>query len=60
MREILLVEPVPTMIEHYSKLPNGHWELEVITDRSGIIQLANLNQSLPVAEIYRDIEILSA
>jgi len=60
MQEILLVEPEPTMIEHYSKLPNGHWELEVITDRSGIIQLPNLNNSLPVAEIYRDIEILSA
>jgi Uma2 family endonuclease len=60
MREILLVEPEPTMIEHYSKLPNGRWELEVVTDRSGIIQLPNLNQALPVAEIYRDIEILSA
>ncbi len=60
MREILLVEPVPTMIEHYSKLPNGRWELETITDRSAIIQLPNLNQSLPVAEVYRDIEILSA
>jgi Uma2 family endonuclease len=60
MREILLVEPEPTMIEHYSKLPNGHWELEVITDRSAIVQLPNLNQSLPVVEIYRDIEILFA
>ena len=60
MREILLVEPVPTTIEHYAKLPNGRWELETITERSAIIQLPNLNQSLPVAEIYRNIEILSA
>jgi Uma2 family endonuclease len=60
MREILLVEPEPTMIEHYSKLPNGRWELETITDRFGIIQLPNLNQALPVAEIYRDVEILFA
>jgi hypothetical protein len=48
------------MIEHYSKLPNGRWELETITDRFGIIQLPNLNQALPVAEIYRDVEILFA
>jgi Uma2 family endonuclease len=60
MREILLVDPAPTTIEHSSKLPNGRWELEVITDRSAMIQLPNVNQALPVVEIYRDIEILSA
>jgi Uma2 family endonuclease len=26
MREILLVEPIPVWIEHYWKLPNGHWD----------------------------------
>ncbi len=60
MREILLVDPAPTMIEHYTKLPKGNWELEVVADRSAIMQLPNLNQALPVTEIYRNIEILSA
>jgi len=60
MREILLVEPVPVWVEHYWKLPNGHWELETVTDRDAILKLPNLNCELPVAELYRNFEIFDS
>lgn len=59
MREILLVEPTPVWIEHYWKLPNGHWELETVTDPAAILKLPSLDCELPVAEIYRDFEIFA-
>lgn len=59
MREILLVEPTPIWIEHYWKLPNGHWELETVTDPAAILKLPSLDCELPVAEIYRDFEIFT-
>jgi Uma2 family endonuclease len=58
MREILLVDPAPTMIEHYWKLPNGHWELETITDLAAVLRFPHLDIEMSVAEIYRNIELL--
>lgn len=60
MREILLVEPLPVQIEHYWKLPNGHWELETVTDRTAILKLPSLDCELPVTEIYRKVEAITA
>ena len=60
MREILLIDPSPAMIEHHTRLPNGNWEIEVIADPAAIIRLTNLSQDLPVGEVYRNIEIFSA
>jgi Uma2 family endonuclease len=59
MREILLVDPAPTMIEHYWKLPNGHWELETVRNPGAAIALVSLDQQLPVSEIYRKVDLLS-
>ena len=59
MREILLVEPEPVFIEHYWKLPNGHWELETVTQLSAVLQLPSIACELPAAEIYRDVEIFA-
>ena len=53
MREILLVEPRQTWIEHQTKLPDGRREIETITDPAAVIRLPNLDVELPVAEIYR-------
>ncbi len=58
MREILLVDPTPATIEHYWKLPNGHWEVETITDPAALLQFPHLDIELPVAEVYRNIELL--
>ena len=58
MREILLVDPAPTTIEHYWKLPNGHWEVETITDPSAVLRFPHLDIDVPVAEIYRNVELL--
>jgi Uma2 family endonuclease len=57
MREILLVEPNVVGIEHYWKLPNGHWELETVSDRTAQLKLQSLQRELSVAEIYADVEI---
>jgi Uma2 family endonuclease len=59
MREILLVEPAPVHIEHYWKLPNGHWELETVTEPAAILKLASLDSELSATDIYRDIEIFT-
>ncbi len=59
MREILLVEPTAVWIEHYWKLPNGHGELETVTDPVAILKLPSLDCELPVAEIYGDFEIFT-
>ena len=59
MREILLVEPSPVFIEHYWKLPNGHWELETVTDPAAIIRFPSLDCEIPVAEIYRKVEVFT-
>jgi Uma2 family endonuclease len=59
MREILLVEPAPVWIEHYWKLPNGHWELETVTDPAAVLRLPTLDCELPVAEIYRKVDRLT-
>ncbi len=59
MREILLVEPSPVFIEHYWKLANGHWELETVTDQSAVIRFPSLDWEIPVAEIYREVEMFT-
>jgi Uma2 family endonuclease len=59
MCEILLVEPSPVHIEHYWKLPNGHWELETVADSSAILKFPSLQCELPVAKIYRKTARLS-
>lgn len=60
MREILLVDQAPAMIEHHGRLPNGHWEIDVVRDPGALIDIVSLNFQLPAAEIYRNIELLSA
>lgn len=42
MLDILLVDPAPVMIEHYWKLPKGHWELETITDPAATLRCPHL------------------
>jgi Uma2 family endonuclease len=59
MREILLVDPAPTTIVHYWKLPNGHWELDTIGDPEAVIRLVSLNEDLPVSEVYRKVDRLA-
>ena len=59
LRDVLLVEPSPTLIEHYWKLPSGHWEIETVTDPAATIALTGLNCELAVAEIYRKIDLLA-
>lgn len=58
MLEILLVDPAPVIIEHYWKLPNGHWELETITDPAVTLRFPHLDVETAVAEIYRNVDLL--
>jgi Uma2 family endonuclease len=58
LKEILVVDQTPGVIEHHWKLPNGHWELEVLSDPGAAIKMESLGFDLPVSEVYSNIEVL--
>jgi Uma2 family endonuclease len=58
LAEFLLIEQCPIEIEHYRKLPNGHWEIEPIREAGAVIHLESVNCDLPVSEVYRGVERL--
>jgi hypothetical protein len=58
LKEILAVDQTPGVIEHHWKLPNGHWELEVLSDPGAAIKMESLGFDLPVSEVYSNIEVL--
>jgi len=60
LSEYLLVEQMPIEVEHYRRLPNGHWEIATIRERDAIFTLESLGCELPVAEIYSGLELLDA
>jgi Uma2 family endonuclease len=58
MREILLVDQAPLFIEHYRKLPNGHWNIETISDSAAEIHIDIVNRNIPVSEFYLNLDRL--
>jgi Uma2 family endonuclease len=56
--EYLLIEQKPVEIERYRRLPNGHWEIDVVREEDAIIRLDSVGCDLPVAEVYRDLHRL--
>jgi Uma2 family endonuclease len=58
LAEYLFIEQTPVEIEHYRRLPNGHWDLEIITDAAGVVKLDSIGCEIPVSEIYRDLDRL--
>lgn len=56
--EYLLIEQEPVEIERYRRLPNGHWEIEVIREGDAVMRLESVGCNLAVREVYRGLERL--
>ena len=56
LQEYLLIEQSTVEIEHYRRLPNGHWDIEPVSDPSAVIRLEALACNLPVSEIYLGVD----
>lgn len=52
VEEYLLVDQTPVEIEHGRRLPNGHWDVEIVTGPGAVLELRSINCHLPSAEIY--------
>lgn len=59
VRGILLVDPESVDVEYSWLLPNGHWETAFVSDRTAVVTLSGFDCELPVAEIYRKVELLN-
>ena len=58
LQEYLLVDQTPVEIEHWRRLPNGNWEVATIREQDAMLRLS-IGCELPVAEVYRNIELLA-
>ncbi|MBI3683927.1 MAG: Uma2 family endonuclease [Acidobacteria bacterium] len=56
LQEYLLIDPVPVEIEHGRRMPNGNWELATVRSRDHILELTSTGCSIPIEEIYRNVE----
>jgi len=52
VREISLVSQERLRVEHYSRQPRKQWTIHTASKLSGVIEIASLSASLPIAEIY--------
>lgn len=57
LTDYILVSGDEARVEHFRKLENGKWEQTVFIGREMSLQLDNFDISVPLAEIYEDIEI---
>lgn len=56
LREFLLVRQEPVFVEHNRRLPDGTWQVIVHEAMTDSIRFESIGCSLPVDEIYFDIE----
>jgi Uma2 family endonuclease len=54
--ELLFIEQSKVWIEHWHRLPNGHWDVEVIENRDAILTLHSIHCDVPVGEVYDRVE----
>jgi hypothetical protein len=59
LSEFILVEQVPTNLEHWKRLPNGNWEVSIIRDRRSVLYLESMDCDLSIDAVYQGIELLS-
>ncbi len=55
--DLLLIDPEKIEIEHRQRLANGHWDLQVVQDRNATLVIESLGCEVPVAELYRRVDI---
>ena len=57
LSDYILVSADEVRVEHFRKLENGDWAQRVLIGREALLQLDNFDISVPLSEIYEDIEI---
>ena len=57
LSDYILVSADEVRVEHFRKLENGKWEQTVFIGRDAQLRLDNFDISVPLEEIYEDIEI---
>ena len=57
LTDLLLIAQDRVSIEHWRRLPNGHWEIGAVEDRQASIQIESVACALSVAEIYAGVEL---
>lgn len=57
LSDYVLVSADEMRVEHFRKLENGKWEQAVFIGRDAVLNLDNFGISIPLSEIYEDIEV---
>lgn len=57
LSDYVLVSADEVRVEHFRKLENAKWEQAVFIGRDALLNLDNFDISIPLSEIYEDIEI---
>ncbi len=57
LSDYILVSADEVRVEHFRKLENGDWAQRVLIGRDAFLRLDNFDISVPLSEIYEDIEI---
>lgn len=57
LQEVLFVSPDRMQIEHYTRGQDDIWNLTTLDDPTAALTLASVSASVPIADIYRDVEI---
>lgn len=60
VQEFLLLDQDSVDVEHYRRLPNGHWEIAGYRHRDAVIQLKSIGCELTLDEVYRGAELFGA
>lgn len=54
LQHLLLVAPEPAMVEHFQRLSDQSWRLDVIDSMSAVVELPAIGAVLAVSDIYRN------
>lgn len=57
LSDYVLVDTQRARVEHFMRLPNGEWAQRVYTWLNQELKLENFEISVPLAEIYEDVEV---
>lgn len=59
LKEYILVDSQSLHIEVFRLNEHNHWELEEYNDVNSYLEIKAINESIPIAEIYEDVKIIT-
>ncbi len=57
LTDYVLISTEIVRVEHFKRLDNGAWELRVYSNLDAELRLDNFEISVPIGEIYEDVEV---